>query len=72
MHDNITEATCLFGAQPPTYLEKKNLSDGMKWNGQGMTADFNEIHYVGVKECKRSSKQYNAGPPAKIKSQQQY
>lgn len=22
----------------------------MKWNGQGLTADSNEIHYVGVKE----------------------
>ena len=22
----------------------------MKWNRQGLTADSNEIHYVGVKE----------------------
>lgn len=27
----------------PTYLKKKkDLSDGMKWNGQGLTADSNE------------------------------
>lgn len=37
---------------PPTYLKKKKgpCRDGMKWNGQGLTADSNEIHYVGVKE----------------------
>lgn len=64
MHDNRTEAS-------PPPKKKKNLSDGMKWNGQGTTADFNEIHYVGVKECRRSSKQYDAGMPAKKNKQTQ-
>lgn len=42
--------------EPPPPLKKKKekkrkpQSDGMKWNGQGVTAYSNEIHYVGVKE----------------------
>ncbi len=35
---------------PTARKKKKKQSDGMKWNGQGLTADSNEIHYVGVKE----------------------
>lgn len=53
MHDNRIQASCLFGIKAlPHHLlkKKKKNSDGMKWNGQGLTADSNEIHYVGVKE----------------------
>lgn len=55
MHDNRIQASCLFGVKSPPHLLKKKKKkgpcrDGMKWNGQGLTADSNEIHYVGVKE----------------------
>lgn len=53
MHDNRIQASCLFGGKSPSTSskkEEKKKSDGMKWNRQGLTADSNEIHYVGVKE----------------------
>lgn len=31
--------------------------DGMNWNGQELTADSNEIHYVGVKEVTNNIRQ---------------
>lgn len=44
---------------PATSLKKKQKkqSDGMKWNGQGLTANSNEIHYVGVKEVTNNKPQ---------------
>lgn len=38
---------------PHTQTHTHTQSDGMNWNGQGLTADSNEIHYVGVKEVKQ-------------------
>lgn len=40
------------GQQHNLLKEKKKeiKSEGLKWNRQGLTADSNEIHYVGVKE----------------------
>lgn len=68
MHDNRIQASSLCGVQNTplqTHTQAHMHSHrhahahrgGMNWNVQELTADSNEIHYVGVKEVTNNIRQ---------------
>lgn len=70
MHDNRIQASGLCGVQNTslqthrhtqthmhTHWHARGHREGMNWNGQELTADSNEIHYVGVKEVTNNIRQ---------------